>query len=100
MTQFAKFHQAEREDYESRGDSSQNYDAEEFRDKVKTGEMPKGDCDRYSRHRSARVGGREHSGSDTSWPMPRLDEREGQAYGQKQAPAHQNYTGLLDLENS
>jgi len=49
---------------------------------VKTGEMPKGDCDRYSRHRSAGVGGREH-GSETSWPMPRLDEREGQAYGQK-----------------
>jgi hypothetical protein len=101
MTQLAKFQKAENEDYESRGDSGENYDPEDFRDKLKAEEMPKRDGGiRNSQHRSTGVGRWKSKRFDTSWSMPRLDERERQAYGQKHAPIHQNYAGLLDLENA
>ena len=96
-----KFQKTKREDYESRGDSDENYDPEDFRGKLQAEEMPKGKCGIwYMRSRSADVGGREHNCFDTWWPMPRLDERKRQADGQKHAPTHQNYAGLLNLENA
>ena len=76
----AKFQKAEREDYESRGDSGENHDSEDLRKMLQIGEMPKRDRGiRNSRHRSTGVGGRKSKLLDTSWPMPRLDERQRQA---------------------
>src|SRR5215467_7427791 len=97
----AKFQKTKREDYESGGDSDENYDPEGFRGKLRAEEMPKGKRGVwYMCYRSSGVGRREHNCFDTSWPTPRLDERKRQADGQKHAPTHQNYAGLLNLENA
>jgi hypothetical protein len=57
MTQLAKFQKAEREDCESRSDTGEYYDSEDFRNKPQAGDMPKRECGiRNSRHRSTGVG--------------------------------------------
>ena len=77
MTQLAKFEKPECEDYKSRGDSGENYDPEDFCDKLKAGPMPKGDRGiRKSNDRSTCVGGWKSKRFHTFWLMPRLDERE------------------------
>jgi|SRR5215469_4115646 len=100
-TQVAKLQKAEHKDYKSRSNSSENYDPEDFRDKLQVGEMPRRDSGiRKARPRSADVGRRKNKRCDILWPMPGLEEREGQGYGQKHAPTRQNYAGVLDLENA